>query len=160
MYLGALVCSSVFVFGSPYTSKVPVTDPAAMPDISVAGAWKLRGSKNTYFTVKMTGGIYRIERMSLSGTGHYVYNGWTSRVGDMLLLNLKDGVRDPDYMIYRLEMDDPDRLVLTSVSELTREQFTTPADLRNFLLSNAQRPGLFDLNDRMVFTRTHALAGT
>ena len=50
-------------------------------------------------------------------------------------------------------MEENDRLLLTSVSALNQEQFTSPGDMRKYLAANMGRPGFLDMHDRMVFNR-------
>lgn len=157
-YMAPLVCSSVFIFGCPYTSKVPVSGPQNLPDSGITGAWKLQGSRNTFFHVETQGSMYRIERLNLSGTGRYVYKGWTTVVSNVVLLNLKDGERNPDYMLYKIEIISHDHIVVTSVSERNDTQFNTSEKLEAYLRENINEPWLFDSNDRMVFTRSVSLA--
>lgn len=150
--MGALVCSSVFVFGNPYTSRVPAGQPSAVLPGAIDGLWMLRANNHVFFNVEPTINGYKISRSTRSGTGNYVYRAWTTEINDCVILNLKDGEKNPEYMLYKMELEG-DQLVLTSVSALNEQQFTCSESLRDYLASNLHKPGFFDLHDRMVFSR-------
>lgn len=151
-YMGAFVCSSVFVFGNPYTSRVPAGEPSGVASGAIDGTWKLRANNHVFFHVEASPAGYRITRTTRSGTGNYVYRAWTTEIDDCVILNVKDGEKNPEYMLYKLELEG-DQLVLTSVSSLNEQQFDNSENLRRYLRSNLHQPGFFDLHDRMVFMR-------
>lgn len=153
--MSALVCSSVFVFGSPYSSKVPAGWPSGTAAKTICGTWTPKGYANVYFHVEAGSDGYLVRRITRSGTGSYFYRAWTTDIEGATILNLKDGEKHPEYMLYKLDMEERDRLLLTSVSALNEEQFTSPGDLRKYLELNIDRPGFLDMHDRMIFNRVH-----
>jgi len=101
--MSALVCSSAFVFGNPYTSRVPAGAPAGVLPGAIDGTWKLRANNHVFFHVETTDGIYKITRTTRSGTGNYTYRAWATDIEDCLILNVKDGEKNPEYMLYKFE---------------------------------------------------------
>lgn len=152
-YMSALVCSSAFVFGSPYTSLVPAGEPAGKRSRLLCGLWTLRGYSHIYFYVEPDGDRFAITRTTRSGTGNYVYKAWTTDINGFVVLNVQDGDKQPEYMLYNLDIQDRDQVLLTSVSALNDVQCSTSEELRRYLSTNMERPGFLDIHDRMVFTR-------
>ncbi|MBX2905929.1 MAG: hypothetical protein KF744_07825 [Taibaiella sp.] len=152
-YMSALVCSSAFVFGSPYTSLVPAGAPSGRQSTLLCGLWTLRGFSHINFYVEPEGNHFAITRTTRSGTGNYVYKAWTTDINGSLVLNVQDGEKQPEYMLYNLEVQDRDQVLLTSVSALNDVQCSTSEELRNYLSANIASPGFLDIHDKMVFTR-------
>ncbi len=142
-----LICCSVFLFGCPYSSEVPISRPTAPQDASLLGKWVSKSGDEDIYTVTREGNEYKIEKKSKSGETE-TYKGFISEIKGTKFFNVYD-TKDAaiSYSLYKMDISQANIIVLNGLSENIQEKFTTSAELKAFVEKYMGLSFFFDKED-------------
>lgn len=152
-----LIAAATFLFmGCPYESKIPLdTADKSKPDKDLVGKWEEKGSDSYTWKCQMDGNQYRIEKKSVDDDDDEptVYIGWLTDVGGSPFLNVyeHDYSSDREYMIYRMEKKNEDRIKFKALTDNITENFTTSDDFKAFVKKHMELSFFYNKDDEKTF---------
>ena len=148
--LSGLAMASFLFMGCPYSSEVPIDQPAVKIDEKLLGTWESKSSTDyTYKVTKSDANTYAIEKKSMSSGDVTNYKGFISDIGGVRYMNIyEDGSTTNTYYFYKLEISTSGvKSTLTPVTENIDEKFTTSSELKDFFKKNQVNSYFFDKDE-------------
>ena len=147
------------LFGCPYESQVPISQPFIPVDNRLLGKW---GSKdevyNTYIVSKASPTEYHIIQHNISSTSKY--KGHLSEVKGAVFMNLySDSLRS--YYLYRVKMDSTgNRFTFIPVSQHLSDHFGSTDGLKNYVEKNMGFQSFYDDEDKIEYEKIDSIKPT
>lgn len=135
-----IVGCSLFLFGCPYSSSVPISEPEANADKKLDGRWL--GDDNSIYIVKAKGMLYDVAVRSAdsNSSADDRYEGYFTTVKGVAFLNLYEVTTNArEYMVFKAEFPEKGTIVLREMSEDIKESFKTSIQLRQYIEKNMYR---------------------
>ncbi len=153
---GILALCSLMLYGCPYESTVPVSQPSIAVEEQLLGQWVSEAeSYNEYFISKADKMHYKVLQRAI--TGHTAdYLGHLSEVKGITFLNLYSDSTQT-YYLYRINLNAAEaQFTLMPVSSKLTEHFSNSAALRNFVEKNMNLRSFYDSEGSAEFVKLHA----
>lgn len=152
---GILALCCMMLYGCPYESTVPVSQPSIPVEERLLGQWVSEAeSYNEYFVSKADKMHYKILQRAITGhTADYLAH--LSEVRGITFLNLySDSTKT--YYLYRINFNSSEAgFSLMPVSNKLNEQFTSSAALRLFVEKNMNLRSFYDSEGPEEFVKLH-----
>jgi hypothetical protein len=151
-----LTASTVIFMGCPYESKVPLDSAEkSKPDKALVGKWEEKDSDSYIWKCQIDGNQYRIEKKSVDDSSDEptIYIGWLSDVGGTQFMNIyeQDYSSDREYMLYKMEKKNEDRIKFRAVTDNITEEFSTSEELKAFIKKNMELSFFYNKDDEKTF---------
>ena len=131
----ALISCSVFLFGCPYTSSVPISASTVAIDPAMRGVWL--ADDGVRYVIKPMDKYYDIMAYDRENTSSEHLKGYFSIVKGVTFLNLTNADKpNSAYLILRVDIKDKENIKLTEMSEGIKEKFATSDALRGYIEHN------------------------
>ncbi len=153
---GILALCCLMLYGCPYESTVPVSQPSIAVEEHLLGQWVSEAeSYNEYFVSKADKMHYKVIQRAITGhTADYLAH--LSEVKGVTFLNLYSDSTQT-YYLYRINLNTAEaRFSLIPVSNKLNEQFSTAASLRQFIEKNMNLRSFYDSEGPEEFVKLHA----
>lgn len=131
----ALISCSVFLFGCPYTSSVPISAPTIAIDPELKGTWI--ADDGVRYVVKPRDKFYDIMAYDRENTTSEHLKGYFSTVKGVTFLNLTNADKpNSAYLIFRVEFKDKENIKLTEMNDAIKDKFSTADALKGYIEHN------------------------
>lgn len=154
--LFCLTASSMMFMGCPYESKIPLDSAEkSKMDKALVGKWEEKSSDDYIWHCAVDGNQYRIEKKSVDDPNDEptVYIGWLTDVGGVPFMNIYERTysSDKEYMIYRMEKKNDDRIKFKAMTDNVTEEFTTSEEFKSFVKKNMELSFFYNKDDEKTF---------
>lgn len=154
-----LVLCSIGLFGCPYESKVPISQPTIPVNKSMLGKWSSKDEVyNSYTVTQASPTEYNIEQVNTLGEIKH-YKGFLSQVKGSMFMNVySDSTKA--YFLYKVVIDAADRFTLIPFSDEIAQKFTSSNELQDFVGKNMNLRSFYKLDDKADFQQIATSPGS
>ena|SRR5690606_31898850 len=152
VFLSFLVVFSLGLFGCPYESQVPISQPSIPVDAQWLGTWNSKDEVyNSYKVSKASALEYHIEQHNIRQVSHF--RGFLSEVRGNMFMNLySDSAKT--YYLYRVKLEDSGKkLIFIPLKRDLKDHFGSMDGLRNYIEKNMNFRSLYSEKDQAVFEK-------
>lgn len=139
------------LFGCPYESQVPITQPSIPVNKKLLGKWASKDEVyNTYTITQASANAYKIVQRNTIGDVSR-YTGFLSEVKGALFMNVfSDSTKS--YYLYRVKINpESNKYTLTPVDNDLPEHFGSSEALLDYVEKNMNLKSFYDEDDRAEF---------
>lgn len=153
---GVLAVCCLMLYGCPYESDVPISQPSVPVNENLLGQWVSEAeSYNEYFVSKVDRMHYKVLQRSITGhTAHYKAH--LSEIRGVTFLNLYSDSTNT-YYLYRINLNtSEDKFSILAVSNKVGEQFNSSPSLYKFVEKNMNLRSFYDNEGPEEFMKLQA----
>lgn len=153
MQFSVLVICSLGLFGCPYESQVPISDPYIPIDSRLIGEWNSKDEVYNNYTVTVASETeYHIVQRNTIGNIS-TYKGFLSEIKGVMFMNLYSDSSGA-YYLYRLKMDNAgNKFTLMPLAENLPEHFGSKDGLRNYLEKSMNLQSIYNSAENTEFQK-------
>lgn len=151
-YLSLVAICCLGLFGCPYESQVPISQPTVPVDNQLFGTWVSKDEVyNTYTVTQASETEYNIVQYNISNTSYF--RGYLSEVRNNIFMNLySDSTKS--YYLYKVKVDPTgNKFTLIPLAQRLPDHFGSMDGLRNYLEKNMNFQSFYDENDKAEFEK-------
>jgi hypothetical protein len=140
--------SSIILCGCPYDSKVPLEQPSVKVDRQLAGQWRDISDTTEIYEIEIRDSVsYNVEvrKTNKLERDHYIV--YMSRFANATFFNVREDKGDGSaskFLFFKMTWSGKNKIVLSTVTENIREQFTSSAELKKFFTNNMHNSYFFE----------------
>lgn len=157
----AILGISVILWGCPYRSTVPLSEAIEPVNKQVVGTWypKHERSKQNpeYYSIEKKDSVhYSIQHFQYNDKDSTYsvkdYTAWTTRIENLLFMNVKNEDKN-EYYIHRLDVMGDELMILYQVTSNIDETFDDPEKMKTFFQKHMKLSFFYEKDEVQLFKK-------